>query len=331
MLKNKKSFLLLFLLSFYNASYGQQKDCKIMFYNVENLFDTVDDSTKNDNEFLPDGKKRWTKERYETKINYLYKTIVAAGEGQQPDIVGLCEIENNNCLKEICLYSPLLAYEYRFVHYESPDPRGIDVALLYNSKTFKVLQSKPIAVELSGKRKTHTRDILMVKGIILPNDTVYIYVNHWPSRMMGEERSESKRIQVATILRKQIDTLIAQKPRANIIIMGDFNDTPQNTSITDVLQAGDCNKGAQLCNLSLQYTFPGTYKYKGNWDVFDQIIVSQSLINLFRIVKADVVHPDFLLMNDDTYTGQMPFRTFNGVRYLCGFSDHLPVMLNLTK
>src|ERR1035437_971466 len=175
--------LILFIcvFSFHNL-YSQGKTCKVMFYNVENFFDTIDDTTKNDNDFLPTAKRCWTKERYNTKVSNLYKTIIAVGKEQQPDIIGLSEVENIKCLKDLVLYSPLSAFEYRIVHYDSPDPRGIDVALLYNPKTFKMIKSTPCPVWIGEKRKQKTRDILMIKGIILPKDTVFVFVNHWSSR-----------------------------------------------------------------------------------------------------------------------------------------------------
>jgi len=303
-----------------------------MFYNTENFFDTQDDSTKNDNDFLPTSKKRWDSYRFNTKVTNLYKTIVAIGKEQQPDIVGLCEVENMRCLKSLVLYSPLSAFEYRIIHYDSPDPRGIDVALLYNPKTFKVLKSLPISVLIGEKRKQKSRDILMVKGIILPKDTVFVFVNHWSSRMMGEEQSESKRKQAALVLRQKVDSLTSVNSLANIIIMGDFNDTPSNASITDVLKAVDCkNSSSNLCNLSWNYIFPGTYKYKGNWDIFDQIIVSKNLFKAFSSVDAQICNESFLLIDDEKYSGQQPYRTYNGMRYQGGFSDHLPVMLELKK
>jgi predicted extracellular nuclease len=312
--------------------FSQENGFKVMFYNTENFFDTQDDSTKNDNDFLPTSKKRWDSFRFNTKVTNLYKTIIAVGKERQPDIVGLCEVENMRCLKALVLYSPLSAFEYRIIHYDSPDPRGIDVAMLYNPKTFKVLKSIPVPVWIGDKRKQKTRDILMVKGIILPKDTVFVFVNHWSSRMKGEELSEPKRKQSAAVLRQKIDSIYVINALAKIIIMGDFNDTPSNESITQVLLASDCSKSStQLCNLSWNYTFPGTYKYKGNWDIFDQIIVSQSLFKVFTKVAAQICNEPFLLIDDEKYSGQQPNRTYNGMRYQGGFSDHLPVLLELKR
>ena len=331
-LKNKLLILIVIPGVFFSSLKAQDKPFKVMFYNTENLFDTQDDSTKNDNDFLPQSKKHWTREKFDTKISNLYKTIVAVGKESQPDIIGLCEVENIRCLKALALYSPLSAFEYRIVHYESPDPRGIDVALLYNPQTFKCVNSKPLSVIVGEKKKQRSRDILLVKGVILPKDTVFVFVNHWSSRRMGEEQSESKRLQAAAVLKSSIDSVKRTSKTASIIAIGDFNDTPSNTSISKVLGAADCSKtGAELCNLSWQYEFPGTYKYKGNWDTFDQIIVSVSLQKKFPKYSAKICNEPFLLIDDVKYSGQEPYRTFRGMRYEGGFSDHLPVLLELER
>jgi len=313
--------------------FPQDKPFKVMFYNVENFFDTQDDSTTNDNDFLPTSKRQWTQERFNLKVSHLYKTIIAVGKDRQPDIIGLSEVENIRCLKALVLYSPLSSFEYRIVHYDSPDPRGIDVALLYNPQTFKVLKSNPCAVWIGDKRKHKTRDILMVKGVILPHDTMFVFVNHWSSRLKGEELSEPKRKQSAEVLRQKIDSICSINIMANIIIIGDFNDNPDNESITKVLLANDCSTTTnnQLCNLSKHYSFQGTYKYKGNWETFDQIIVSKTIYKTFPNIEVHICAEPFLLIDDDKYSGQKPLGTYNGMRYTGGFSDHLPVMLELSK
>jgi len=294
-----------------------------MFYNVENLFDTVDDSTKNDNEFLPSSKKHWTKERFDTKINNLYKTIVAIGQDQPPDIIGFSEVENDYCLKALTLYSPLSAFAYRFIHFDSPDIRGIDVAMLYNPKTVKVLQTHAIRVHL-----LITRDILYVKAILLPFDTVFVYINHWPSRLGGVEESEKKRVIAATMLKNSIDSVNHTDKNATIIIIGDFNESNNERALHETLQARNCNEQtSSLCNLSYSFTYPGTYKYKGDWETIDHIIISQPFMKKFLVIHTTICSLPFLLKDDVRYTGQIPFRTYSGQKYLGGFSDHLPILL----
>jgi len=331
-LRNRAILLVVVCMFLHQQLWSQEKSFKVMFYNVENFFDTQHDSTRNDNEYLPTSKKHWDTFRFNAKVSNIYKTIAAIGQDKQPDIVGMCEVENIKCLKALVLYSPLSAFEYRIVHYDSPDPRGIDVALLYNPKTFKLLKSTPVPVWLGDVHKQKTRDILFVKGIILPRDTVFVLVNHWSSRVKGEELSEPKRKQSAAALRHLVDSITTKQASANIVIMGDFNDGPRNESITTILGATDCNTTAsELCNLSLHYTFPGTYKFKGNWDTFDQIIISKPLYKSFPKLDAQVCAESFLLIDDEKYSGQQPFRTYSGMKYLGGFSDHMPVMLELKR
>jgi len=304
---------------------------KVMFYNTENFFDTRDDSTRNDEDFLPTSKKHWTRERFDTKVSNLYKTIVACGAGHQPDIIGLCEVENDYCMKSLVLYSPLSQFEYRFVHYESTDPRGIDVALIYNPKTFKVLKSCPVPIVRDGKRQ-RTRDILMVKGVILPRDTVFVFVNHWSSRRGGTELSQVKREVAAQNLRDKVDSIASVNKNARIIIMGDLNDTPTDKSVVDVLGAKHMKLARGfLYDLANNYTFEGSYKYKGDWSTFDHLIVSSPLVTSFARASASVCTEPFLLQDDDKFTGLKPYKTYDGMKYLGGFSDHLPVMLDLRK
>lgn len=332
-MKPSSFFFFFIVLQFllFNNTYCQQPEFKVMFYNVENLFDTKNDSTVNDEDFLPTSKKYWTYDRYNVKISNLYKTIVACGQGRIPDLVGMCEIENVSCLKSLVLYSSLSAFEYRFVHYESSDPRGIDVALLYNPKTFKVLKHQKIGILKDGKT-VRTRDILMVTGVILPSDTVVVFVNHWPSRRGGVEKSEVKRSNVANQLRSIIDSLRETNENLNVIAMGDFNDTPVDISISKNLGATSCiTSNGFLCNAACWYTSPGTYKFKGDWSVFDQFILSRPLLKAFPRTISNVFNEPFLLEDDDVFGGVKPFKTYNGMKYLGGFSDHLPVMLRLRK
>jgi predicted extracellular nuclease len=302
-----------------------------MFYNVENLFDTRNDSTVNDDDFLPASRKSWTRERYQAKISNLYKTIVACGQGKAPDVIGLCEIENDYCLKSLVLSSPLSMYEYRFVHFDSPDPRGIDVAMLYNPRTFKLITSRAVPVKKNGKR-IRTRDILVVKGVVLPSDTLFVCINHWPSRRGGVEESEEKRVNVALQLRGLIDSIMKRETRAFVVAMGDFNDNPTDRSILQDLGAGPCSLGnTSLCNAACWYTYNGTYKFRGDWQTFDQCIISRNILNFYKKTTSRVCALPFLVEEDESYGGYKPFKTYSGMKYLGGISDHLPVILHLAK
>jgi exonuclease III len=298
-----------------------------MFYNCENLFDCFDDSlSTGDDEYLPESSKHWTFKRYQTKLNNIARVILAAGKWSPPVFVGLCEIENVGVMKNLVWWTGLSNLNYRFVHFESPDSRGIDVALLYRSNVFKVDTAFAIPVTLPGN--VTTRDILYVKGYLAGFDTLHLFVNHWPSRYGGAEASGIKREVVAAILRNHCDSLLNQDVHASVLIMGDFNDGPEDMSITTLVKSDengglvnmvDYRRGAQK----------GSHKFKQQWDLIDQIIVSKSLLSKVEALAGEyefrVVDLPFLFRNDESFLGEKPFRTYDGPVYKGGFSDHLPV------
>jgi len=335
----------LFLILFAGNTFAQDlfrysSDYKIMFYNVENLFDTQNDSLTNDEEFLPDGERFWNKQKYYTKLNHIYKVIIAIGKWEPPAIIGLCEIENRKVLSDLVNNTPLVKYEYKILHKDSPDRRGIDVGMLYREDYFKPVYSEFIAIRIPEEPDFKTRDILYTKGIAFKRDTLHIFINHWPSRWGGQLESEDKRIFVAQKLRSKVDSLFALNPNANIIITGDFNDYPGNKSISVVLGAHsnvDSIENKNLYNLSSavgQFENIGSHKYQGEWGVLDQFIVSGALLNQVNQLytgKNDVYifNENFLLEPDDAYTGMRPNRTFIGYKYNGGFSDHLPTYIQV--
>ena len=256
----------------------ERGDFRIMFYNVENLFDTFDDTLKNDEEFLPNGDRYWNKSKYYKKLNNIGKVITAVGGWEPPEVIGLCEIENRYVLDGITKFSALSKFKYRIIHEESPDQRGIDVALLYQQDKFTPIYFKAIPINFpDASRKT--RDILYVKGKTTKNDTLHIFVNHWPSRWGGQLNSESKRIFVAGVLKNFVDSIFDSNPKSNIIITGDFNDEPDDKSLLENLLAKKEYtdiKSNELYNLSsyLQKAKGlGSHKYQGNWGMLDQFIV----------------------------------------------------------
>jgi predicted extracellular nuclease len=312
---------------------------RLMFYNVENLFDTKDDSLKNDDEFLPDGARFWTYNRYQEKLQNISRVITAIGGWTPPDIVGLCEVENREVLDELCSKSSLSRLKYKIIHKESPDLRGIDVALLYQPKVFKPITYSAIKVSFPDNSLI-TRDILYVKGTTKNLDTLHIFINHWPSRSGGQIESEPNRIQAAKILRKQVDSIFNENNLSKIVIMGDFNDYPENISISSTLNANqnfDNIESNQLYNLSsyLQKNIIyGSHKFDGEWGILDQIIVSGALLNekeglSTSTINAHIFYADFLLEDDPNFSGKQNFRTYVGFKYHGGFSDHLPVFLDL--
>ena len=305
-----------------------QESFRVLFWNVENLFDCKDDSRKNDNEFLPDAKRNWTPYRYWEKVRNLAKGIIASGDEYVPDLVGLCEVENDSCLYDLTRRSPLREAGYRFVMTDSPDQRGIDVALLYQRAKFKLLQHQSIRIPHKQLKRGATRDILHVVGQVVSGDTLDVMVCHFPSRSGGQAESEPYRIFVAETLKHHVDSLLEVRSQPYIIVMGDFNDYPTDKSLKRL-----CSDNG-LQNL-MKEKKGGTYRYRGEWGVLDQFIVSGSLLKKKSNIrtskaKAQVLRHAFLLEEDDRYGGNKPFRTYNGMKYQGGFSDHLPISLDLT-
>ena len=339
--KNNQSHLLyLFicvLLSIaHDNLYGQtngDSTFPVLFYNVENLFDCTDDTLKNDEEFLPGAERHWTFKRYNDKVNKVAKVILASNGWELPALAGLCEVENEAVLKHLIWETGLNEAGYHFIHHESPDKRGIDVALLYRSDAFQVLKDSAISVS-DPKDGFFTRDVLYVKGIMFGQDTLNVFVCHLPSKYGGALQSEKYRMKAAKVLRAVCNTLFKENPQSNILIMGDMNESPEETALSGVLHAGRDQK-SDLINLSFGLRSGkagGTIKYKGQWSVFDQIIVSRHLTQQkFHVAPMQVVDLSFLLEEDETYPGSKPFRTYLGPNYHGGYSDHLPVKAVIVK
>jgi hypothetical protein len=329
------------LCSFNFQGFGQKSLMKdeltFMFYNTENFFDTENDSVKNDEEFTPEGNRRWNKSRLHSKAERLAKVILAAGKWNPPVIVGLCEIENLQVLEILTRNEPLSAFHYKIVQKDSPDERGIDVALIYRAELFRPFAYNTIPVTDLTDDSFETRDILMVSGVVNDCDTLNFFVNHWPSRYGGLMETIKYRRLAAETLKKAIQSLQAQQPRAKIVCLGDFNDTPNDQSIAGTLgtQTSDnAEKSGELINLSYNWLSDEiqTIKSKYSWDTFDQWIVSDCFLqdnNCFRYVNAEIFKADFLLEPDIKFGGVKPKRTYVGFKYQEGFSDHLPVLLHI--
>jgi len=308
-----------------------------MFYNVENLFDTIDNPSKDDNEFLPHGSRHWNNFKFYRKINRIAQVVVAAGEGDYPSVIGLCEIENQDVLESLLFHTPLNKLDYQIIHKESPDNRGIDVAFLYRKGKFKPTSFDAIPVINPKDNKFRTRDILYVKGMI-GKDTVHFFVNHWPSKYGGVGATKPLRALAASTLKHKTDSLLIYNQKSNIIIMGDFNDTPSDVSIKEVLgvktPAGNIASNS-LYNLALPLAQKGkgTNKYQGKWSLIDQIIVSGNLLKGGKLETTSdsfqIFSPDFLLESDEANLGKKLNRTYEGFKYHGGFSDHLPVFIDL--
>lgn len=338
-----KTFFILFLClatvarNDISAQAKQGKDyLRLMFYNAENFFDTEDDPAVNDNEFTPEGAMHWTKTRYIAKRNALFRVIANIGEWEPPALIGLCEIENRSVLDDFVKNTPLTKYPYRIIHRESPDQRGIDVALLYRGDLLKRIDEQFIRVRFGDNRK-RTRDILYAALRTSAGDTLHVFVNHWPSRSGGQRQSEPGRVLAASLLRSKVDSVFGHNHGAKIVITGDLNDGPTDKSVrkelnalTDTTQA----KLSALFNLTAYKTAEktGTIKYQGKWSVFDQIIVSGGLLRgatKTDVSKCHIFRADYLLEPDSRYSGVKLSRTYIGPKYNGGFSDHLPVYLDI--
>jgi len=349
-MKNSLCFLLVFITPFISFSQSitekefetLRADYRILFYNVENLFDIKDDSLKNDAEFLPRGGKYWTWKKYQDKCFKISKVIMAAGGWELPDIIGLCEIENRSTLHGILNMSHLKKAAYEIIHRESPDHRGIDVALIYQPERFTPIDTSYLQLIYPDATKSTTREILYVKGKTHTEDTLHLFVNHWPSRWGGQLESEQKRMAAAQVLRNKLDTIFKRESKAKIIIMGDFNDYPNNKSISQILKARLPLANFQeqeLYNLAALLEKRSTiasHKYQGKWGMLDQFIISGALMNANGILQCQpkdmhLFAPNYLLESDESYMGKRPFRTYIGYKYHGGFSDHLPIYLDLWR
>ena len=313
---------------------------RIMFYNLENFFDTHNDSITQDDDYTAFGMKHWGKEKYNTKLNNTYKVIASIGGWEPPEIIGVCEVENKWVVSEIARGTPLRKYNYKFIHYDSPDSRGIDVAMLYRPDKFTPIFYQPIRIVYPFDTASKTRDILYVKGLTTTKDTLHIFVNHFPSKFGGATVSIPKRNYVASVLRSKVDSIFTINPNANIVIMGDFNDEPTDESIfknlnakcdTTELKSQDLYK--LMCKLKTTEKI-GTNKFREQWSLIDQMIVSTSLAKNtkkwhVKNYRAYIFQAEYLLQTDETYMGVRTFRTYTGPRYTGGYSDHLPVYMDL--
>ena len=313
------------------------RNLTIAFYNVENLFDLKNNPDKYDDEFTPEGDKKWDEVRFSKKINDLARVLSSISKDDLPEIIGLCEVENRDVITDLINSKDLVKGDYKIVHHESPDFRGIDCALIYRKKEFKVLKHFPIEVKFEDDLNYKTRDILYVKGKTKNREEFHVFVNHWPSRIGGLAKTEPKRVYVASLLKSKIDSILNVDSKANIVIMGDMNDEPDNTSLDEVLNAKtpEDNK-AEMLNLM----YPddkmnlGSYNYRGNWNMLDNIIISKSLTDDkgFKCLdkKGFVFHEEWMeYKNREGKTS--PNRTYGGPNYYGGISDHFPVYMKLSR
>ncbi len=327
-----RTTLAILLLCMFSPGFSQSNVCDgyaLMFFNVENLFDCRDDTTKLDEEFLPDGDKRWSYKRMHRKLAGISKTILAANAWAPPSIIGLCEVENEWVLQRLIYDTGLSALRYDYLHYESNDRRGIDVALLYRKDHLKLLSTA--AIELSDStRGFFTRDALYLKGIIA-TDTVHLIINHWPSKRGGSLHSEAKRLEVARRIASHIDSIKQAEANPKLIVMGDFNAEYNSPAIETLKVSAAIDSYLKPSDINRQIV-GGSYKYQGQWSLIDHIFISNSWMSDMNYqFNHKVAGLPFLLTSDPTYSGEKPNRTYIGPRYNGGISDHLPVVLSICK
>ena len=303
-----------------------QDSYRFVFYNVENYFDPYPDTLVPYDEFDPGGVRGWSSKKYLAKRDNIYKTLAALGEWEMPALVAFAEIENQKVIESL-LETPLGEGNYGIIHRDSPDERGIDVGLIYARAVMVPLTTKFYRIALPDTANT-TRDILYVK-FLLAGDTLHFFVNHWPSRYGGLLETEAGRLVASQVLRSITDSVCAVGYDPKILVMGDFNDNPDDKSIR-ALTTGGCLLPLQV--KSKNPNVKGTYKYRMNWENFDQVMVSNGLISgILRLQKPQyqIFDGDFLLENDEKYQGLKPKRTYSGFKYTGGFSDHLPVYVDI--
>jgi predicted extracellular nuclease len=337
--------ILLFVILTINISCAQTNDDELFVahWNVENLFDTNNDPKTNDDEFLSAGAKEWNEERLDRKMYNLARVIRAMNNNNGPDLLGICESEHQHLLDSLSK-NYLSDKNYKTAYLESPDGRGIDNGIIYNADKLSLLNIKGYETRFSDNYDT--RLVLLGTFLLNKKDTLYFFVNHWPSRRGGQEASEPRRIRVAETLRVVIDSLFTINPKSKIIIAGDFNDEPTNISITETLGAYPfvCDSldpkllpqdfETNLFNASYKawYDGLGSYFYQQDFSMLDQIIISRELLIGNKIIydcnSFDVFKPDFMITRTGKFKGA-PFPTYGGNRYLGGYSDHYPVTIKL--
>ncbi|EZH75159.1 endonuclease [Aquimarina atlantica] len=339
---------LVFILLFTSLLFAQEKKeymiHTIAFYNLENLFDPEDDPITFDDDRTPKGKDHWTYKLYIHKVKNMARTISEIGKGlaiNSPAILGVAEIENRKVLEDLVSDPNLKSKDYGIVHFDSPDRRGIDVALLYQNTLFKVKdynKHELIIYDKNTDKRVFTRDQLLVSGY-LDGDLIHIIVNHWPSRRGGEARSSYKREKAAALNKKIMDSIFATDPYAKIITMGDLNDNPNDSSVKKILKAKQHRKNIEIKGFynpmaKLAKKGLGSLAWRDQWSLFDQIIISKSFLDTdyssYRYYKAGIFNPEYLITRTGKYKGY-PFRSYTNNAYTGGYSDHFPVYIFLIK
>ena len=344
---NRKSILVFLFFAISLTVYAQTKPYKIVFYNLENFFDTVNDPEVLDDEFTPEGPKKWTQDKYDKKLHNMERVFfdIAAINKDYPVVIGVSEVENRNVLEDIVAGPKLAPANYRIVHHDSPEARGVDVAFFYRADVFKLEGEKAIRTIIPSLPNFKTRDILTMWGKIDGEDFLFM-VGHWPSRLGGKEASEYKRIAVGEQMRSIADSVKQIRPDVKVVLMGDFNDDPTDPSITQGLGAKLKVKELQKGDYYAPYASMlkagyGTLAYGDAWNIFDNIVVTENLVNdttdKLKIQKApgskfygNIFKRHYMVQKEGQYKGY-PLRTYVGNNFQGGYSDHFPVYIYIGK
>lgn len=313
------SFFILYI-STNGPTIGQEANSYLFsFYNLENLFDTKDDSLTHDEEFTPEGARFWTESKFQRKISRLGSSILSIGEWQPVDLLGVCEVESAHVLNQLIERGGLSKMDYQVVHFESPDRRGIDVAMIFRKERLSFIGAQNKKIQLNGRDDFRTRDILVCQ-FELDDRELFVLVNHWPSKYGGAMATIPLRNGVAHICAALVDSLKQSNPKASVMLMGDFNAEPQEECM-NILESE-----AKLKS-SFNYEGQGSNKYQGQWSLIDRIFIDENFEKDFSINRSGVHKVEMLLEADEKFLGEKPKRSFQGFKYMDGYSDHLPVFI----
>lgn len=317
---------------FFNAPMEDEEGLSLVFYNVENLFDTLDDPRIVDEDFTPSGKREWHYGKYRDKLIRISRVLMHSGGWKKPALIGLVEIENRRVLQDLLQRTPLWYYRYGIIHFDSEDRRGIDAALLYDPEKLRPLDARPLRLRFQGEPHKRSRDILYARFILSDGQILHYFVNHWPSKYGGAQATETYRLQAGRFLRSVADSILAEDSSALLVACGDFNDGPDSPSLS-LLEEGPDPPFLNLMK-SLPQQGAGTHKFAGQWEMLDQFLVSPRLMEpggerSWNFAGLGILFVPYLLTEELNQTGHRPFRSFAGSFYQYGFSDHLPVFLDL--
>lgn len=325
-------YILLFFL--FTTFIVGQEEFRVAFYNTENLYDTIRNEKINDEDFTPQGNLHWGTYRYQQKTESIAQVLTSLGDSYPPALIGMCEVENESVVKDLLATNHMQKHNYKYAMTKSQDARGSNIVLLYQRDQFRLISKRTYRPKLDNLATT--RDLLHITGEVVSGDTLDVFVCHFPSRWGGVKKSELQRLSVAALLSKMINKVLQQRADAKILIMGDFNDVPDGNVYKAIESQVSLNNKSKLVNLMTEIDNDSikSYYYQGKWLFYDQFIISQNLLDKqsschINPPRPFVFAPSYMMDIDDKYKNKKPFRTFSGWKYLEGYSDHLPIYINL--